>query len=134
MPCNNCMKCNGFNGCWSGYERSPHLQIETVLTFVGPGLKACQTLGDKTAKTLIISHQNFCKKVNAMQRHHSLYISLPRKDIIMTEIVIMACTESSQPGSSVSLFSMPLSQAMSVLPSSYPVVITDGSSVKQKAE
>lgn len=46
-----------------------HLQIETVLTFVGPGLKACQTLRDKTAKTLIISHQNFCKKVNAMQRN-----------------------------------------------------------------
>lgn len=52
-----------------GVVMKGHLQIEPVLTFVGPGLKACQTLRDETTKTLIISHQNFCKKVNAMLRN-----------------------------------------------------------------
>lgn len=52
-----------------------HLQLETVLTFVGPSLKAFQMLRDKTAKTLIILVQNFCKKINQCKDATQTYFS-----------------------------------------------------------
>lgn len=68
-----------------------YLQAEIALMFVCPVLKACQILRKVTGKT-----QKPLQENKSMQKCHS--------DIIMAEQVIMAFTESSQPGSSVSLF------------------------------